>query len=474
MKYRDFDLTFTQVVYENLLLPSRPRALINDDGQFIFESYARKLNYSTFFDYYDDHFKESFIRTETTPHLIIETEGSFTHLDTVVYPAPIVEFLNKQGLNVYLKELPYFGLNQEITNATSSVIDCNNFDRIETALDKIKPTIVGFDLTEENLKNLFCYELEKISKFALRNNLTNVTMFCGQYQIDTVLQHRYPNIKLKLTDMGHSIISQSSESETFTFMTYNKNTPVPSSELIKNKFWCSNKSYEGYRQLIAAYMLDKSALISYHHRNFDYSITINNQELDLNDCDYYWQDINNRLWFDINTIKDQDAAVFQTLSKGIAELEKVKILSIDKSPEAADFQHWLDPGDWSAKDDLTPLNYYASSFCAVVTESLFAFPFGNFCDKVLNAVKCYRPIVLAACPKTLEYMKIKGFKTFSDYWDESYDQELDHTQRLLKIFKVVDYINSKSLDELKYMYNDMVPILIHNHKNIATLASAYR
>jgi hypothetical protein len=469
MKYRDFDLTFTQVVYENLLLPSRPRALINDDSQFIFEQEARALSYDTFFNFYDSHLMESFIENETTPHLLIETEGAFKHLDNFVYNNGIIEYLNATGLHIYLKELPYFGLDATV-DAAAGVINCNDVKTLKEVIDKIKPTIIGVDLTEQNLKDLICYEFEKISSFVKNNNLTNVTVFCGQYQIDLVLQHKYPNIKLKLADVGHTVISRPSKNDSFSFMSYNKNTPVPDIDLIKYKFWCGNKSYEGVRQLVAAYMLDKPALLSYYHRNFDYSIIFNNKELHINDFEYFWNNINNRIWFNFNSLKEKDATVFYKLLIGVHKLEMLKTITIDKHTTDPNFQEWMSPGDWVAKDDPVPLDHYASCFCAVVTESLFAFPFGNFCDKVVNAVKCYRPIVLVGCPKTLEYMQKKGFKTFSDYWDESYDQELNHEQRLLKIFKVVDYINSKSLDELKYMYNDMIPILQHNHKIVGTFA----
>jgi hypothetical protein len=464
-----FNLVDGEIVYENLLMPNRSRALINQYSEIIFEPEARALSYNTFFNFYDFHLMESFIETESTPHLLIETEGSFKHLDNFAYDKNIIDYLNTTGLHIYLKELPYFGLDIAV-DAAAGVINCNNDKTIKEAIDKIKPTIIGFDLTDQNLKKLVCYEFEKISNFVKNNDLTNVTVFCGQYQIDTVLQHKYPNIKLKLADVGHTVIARNSKDDYFSFMSYNKNTPVPDAGLIKYKFWCGNKSYEGYRQLVAAYMLDKPALLSYHHRNFDYSIIFNHKELHLNDCEYFWANINHRIWFDFVNLKDKDLTVFYKLLIGIRKLENLKTLTIDKSTTDPNFQEWLNPGDWVAKDDPVPLEHYASCFCAVVTESLFAFPFGNFCDKVVNAVKCYRPIVLVGCPRTLEYMQKKGFKTFSDYWDESYDQELNHEQRLLKIFKVIDSINKKPLEELKYMYNDMLPILQHNHKIVGTFA----
>jgi hypothetical protein len=78
-------------------------------------------------------------------------------------------------------------------------------------------------------------------------------------------------------------------------------------------------------------------------------------------------------------------------------------------------------------------------------------------------------MILVAPPRTLEYLKTFGFKTFDRWWDESYDQEEDHEKRLMKIFDVIDFINSKSLEELKTIYEEMRGILEHNDSIVRTI-----
>jgi hypothetical protein len=73
-----------------------------------------------------------------------------------------------------------------------------------------------------------------------------------------------------------------------------------------------------------------------------------------------------------------------------------------------------------------------------------------------------KPFIVVAPPKTVEYIKSLGFKTFGDFWDESYDDEYDHSERLAKIFKLIDGLNECSIDNLKNVYNRMLPILEHN------------
>jgi hypothetical protein len=71
-----------------------------------------------------------------------------------------------------------------------------------------------------------------------------------------------------------------------------------------------------------------------------------------------------------------------------------------------------------------------------------------------------------APPGTLKYLHDNGYKTFSDFWDESYDDCTNHEERLYKIFDVIKYIESKSIDELKDIYKDMKSILSYNRKHV--------
>jgi F0F1-type ATP synthase gamma subunit len=74
-----------------------------------------------------------------------------------------------------------------------------------------------------------------------------------------------------------------------------------------------------------------------------------------------------------------------------------------------------------------------------------------------------------APPYTLKYLKTFGFKTFDRWWDESYDNETNHHKRITKIFDIIDYINSKSIDELTIIYSEMTNILEHNQAIIKTI-----
>jgi len=72
------------------------------------------------------------------------------------------------------------------------------------------------------------------------------------------------------------------------------------------------------------------------------------------------------------------------------------------------------------------------------------------------------PFFIVGNPNTLKYLKRIGFKTFSDFWDESYDNEPNLDDRLEKIKQILNYINNLEMDDLVIIRNKMLPIFEHN------------
>ena len=51
-------------------------------------------------------------------------------------------------------------------------------------------------------------------------------------------------------------------------------------------------------------------------------------------------------------------------------------------------------------------------------------------EKILRPIACCHPFVLLAGPGALAYLRDYGFKTFGEFWDESYDSETDTVTRM--------------------------------------------
>jgi hypothetical protein len=227
------------------------------------------------------------------------------------------------------------------------------------------------------------------------------------------------------------------------------------------KFMCLNWRYTQHRHLTAAYVAKLDSYCSWYYRADPYLISTS-----------VWTDA--LAWANINIDN------FNKFLMGMEHLNRNAPLNVDlKIKEPVNIthpyfmQHFPNGVIYDANrasiDDgknnsLEP--FYRNIFCDIVTESRFAQPTGNYSEKVFHPMYYHKPFVMVGPPKTLEYLKRDGFKTFSDFWDESYDDEYDHEKRLFKIFKVIDYIDSKSIDELHEMYNQMIPILKHNFETV--------
>lgn len=446
-KFHTKELTCFSVIYENLLLESHPRSLIMFDGSRLYESQSAMLDRYTFFDYYNEHYTQTFINLEKTPHLISTVCGSFTNLNQIDYELDIVEYLNTKGLNIYLYETIFLDTGTKRNSLT---------DEGRLTYSTIKNSLVGFESTESNLANMYCFEFEKIQEFVLRNNLTNVTVYSGDYNVEKYFANLYPNLTFQTQDI--CLVSFFKKSNTnFTSYEYPVDNPA-STVNIEYKFWCGNRRYEGYRHLIVSYLLTKSALCSYQFKIEDSPFGI--FDYDKNRKLPIWGELQNYLWFDLSGWESKHPRVYETILNNTEIIKNNPSRSID-----------IDIEDPVALESYTvPVNSYQQCFCAIVTEARYAQPMGQFSEKTLNAIKCFRPFVLVAPPHTLEYLKSYGVKTFSDYWDESYDREENHEQRLLEIFKVIDHIDGFTVDELAELYTKMQPILEHNYRIIKNIA----
>lgn len=99
---------------------------------------------------------------------------------------------------------------------------------------------------------------------------------------------------------------------------------------------------------------------------------------------------------------------------------------------------------------------FVNTEISVVLETVFDSCKIHLTEKTLRPIACGHPFLLAAGPGSLEYIKSYGFKTFSPWIDESYDQEIDSSTRLEKIIKSMKQIqnlNEFEKKELKSIAN---------------------
>lgn len=364
-------------------------------------------------------------------------------------------FLQEMVDGSFLKNLtnPYF-----IWTGTGRIISLEKKILHSKTINKLRNTEVYFYLYEpicarigeynrsfysefnstENLNDIVCDEIESIKIFVNKNSITNFRIITSDYNIQ-LISSNYPGIKLNCLD-------------TFLTDVARRYQPTPISNKIINKFWCGNWRYTTHRHLIMSYLATLDGTYTWNLK-----------------CSY--DELNKNGWFDLEKLKQENPTQHAQLKNG-ADYLYSNTFSIDQTIDAVSvnqFDEVVIPGHNSPESTTDFLKSYRNSFCGVINETRFAQPFGYFSEKTLTAIHSKLPVIVVAPPYTLEYLKTFGFKTFDRWWDESYDTETNHHKRITKIFDIIDYINSKSIDELTTMYSEMEDILEHNQAIIKTI-----
>ena len=295
-------------------------------------------------------------------------------------------------------------------------------------------------------------ELDSITEYSDKNGLTNITVHTGDYNSDLVYQARYWPLKIICDDLFLKIPPNFPELI----------RPAERAHEFTKKFICLNWRYTLHRHIMAAYLSTiKSSSITW----------------------YYKADIRNLFnpasWTDSEVWKKDYPKQYDKLIEGFSTLNRNAPYILDCNIKEATLipeefpitgypndhnksVHPLDPKSELLTGSIE--DFYNDCFLDIVTESRFAQPTGNYSEKAYQPMYYKKPFVLVAPPLTLKYLKKQGFKTFSDFWDESYDDEVNHQERIFKIIKIIDLINSKDIEELREMYEKMQPILEHNKK----------
>ena len=109
--------------------------------------------------------------------------------------------------------------------------------------------------------------------------------------------------------------------------------------------------------------------------------------------------------------------------------------------------------------------FYLNSCINLVTETSFESNELFLSEKILKPIFNFQPFIVFGPVNYLKEMKRLGFKTFSDFWDESYDEIEDVKLRYFKIMEVVFNLNSKPIEEINEIYQKSKNICIHNHNH---------
>jgi len=111
--------------------------------------------------------------------------------------------------------------------------------------------------------------------------------------------------------------------------------------------------------------------------------------------------------------------------------------------------------------------YYEDSYFSVISETTYFTKWYSsarfLSEKAFKPIAMRHPFILVSVPNSLEIYKIMGYKTFSPFVNESYDQELDDGKRMLMILSEIERLCNLTESELSAFLSNVKEICDYNY-----------
>lgn len=157
-------------------------------------------------------------------------------------------------------------------------------------------------------------------------------------------------------------------------------------------------------------------------------------------------------------------------TKSISEntLQQVKnLVPYSNNPLTEITDNFMATGGWLPDEEL-----FSNSFVDVIHETHDGLPTGSqiFTEKTMRSIYLGKPFLLIGSAGSLQELHKLGFKTFSDFWDESYDFHPNLFDRQDLIFEQLIKLCNTSDKELQEIISKMQPVLKHNQARLTQLS----
>lgn len=114
------------------------------------------------------------------------------------------------------------------------------------------------------------------------------------------------------------------------------------------------------------------------------------------------------------------------------------------------------------------LKFYPHFFVEIVNLTFFSGNTFYVDEKIWRPMLALTPFMVQGPANLIKNLQRIGFRTFGQWWDEGYSEDPDDCQ-VSCILENIKQLSRLSICELQYMYNDMMPTLVHNKNLLLTL-----
>jgi hypothetical protein len=167
-------------------------------------------------------------------------------------------------------------------------------------------------------------------------------------------------------------------------------------------------------------------------------------------------------WYNQLIGREELSVFFSSFKDDICKLTPIYL---DTTPKT---HHMVHPANMAK----VHLPMYENSYFSLITETAAYKGYSDdgftgagriLSEKTFKAIVNQHPFILVAMPRSLEELHDLGYKTFSPWIDESYDQEEDDVKRTFMIMREVKKLCNLDPDELKGFLQFAKEIVVYNY-----------
>jgi hypothetical protein len=122
-------------------------------------------------------------------------------------------------------------------------------------------------------------------------------------------------------------------------------------------------------------------------------------------------------------------------------------------------------GEPNSAESRWQADFLQQSLVYIITETVGDYPYPFITEKTWKSMVSHMPFMIVGARNSLKFLVDCGFKTFSDFWDESYDTKDSVYKRCSIIVDNLKYLNKQDWQELSIQ---MQPIIKHNFDHLST------
>lgn len=354
-----------------------------------------------------------------------------------------------------------------------------NFVFLSEELDKNGPD--GFSIQGP----LFWYILNKNYSYTLNGKLKegfrNVLMIEGNNSLDSFKD--IPNDILEFllnNDVKLLAVSLADPSNSYAY----KNAKLNLEKILPNKFYMLDSNTALTDCFSFDYFLEEASTTDKKNSNFniDNDLGYRSEEASIHELDNFRD--KKFLSFNKTTDKYHRAALlheyltndysdsyFSFISKlkqmgdipNIGDIRDNYDFYNSRLPIELDTMNTTNKNSFSASGTFKK-KLFLNSCINIVTETSFVNNELFISEKILKPILMYQPFIVLGPYQYLNQLKKYGYKTFSEFWDESYDNIENPEIRLKVVLELIRDLNSKSLKELNELYKKTKDICIYNRR----------